>query len=190
MGLKKIAVILLVIFLANVAFGYTTMVIHEREMKKLKAETIVMKEMLMEVEEVRAQYYHPELELSKRLQFHTYIVCKRYKIDYELVLAVMMTESGFDIRAVNDNGDTVDRGLMQINSVNMDRFYELGYTDIFDPYQNIEYGIRILADRKNHFDDIHAIVGSYNMGVRGYREYDSKKTNYSIKVVSNIKKVK
>ena len=147
-----------------------------------------MKEMMVKSPDIRAQYYHPEIALNKHLQLHTYLVCDRYGVDYELVLGVMFAESSFRQKVTNKNlNGSIDYGLMQINDINLEKFKDMGYTDIMNPYQNIEFGVYLLSQRQNNFKDEHAIISSYKYGVNGYKKLVNKgykTTDYSIKVLS------
>lgn len=109
-----------------------------------------------------------DIPLSRELQRYTYQKCREYGLEYEMVLAVMWRESGFQTQAVgyNTNG-TRDSGLMQINDVNrrwlLDRH---GISDLLDPYQNITAGTAILADYFSKYGENHALM-AYQYGEQG-----------------------
>jgi len=64
----------------------------------------------------------------------------KHNLDPAFVAAVMQVESNFDVCAVSRAGA---RGLMQLMPATA---RELGVRDIFDPEQNIEAGVRYLAE--------------------------------------------
>jgi hypothetical protein len=131
-----------------------------------------------------------DIPLSKELQEFTYVTSKQYNVPYELVLAVIATESNFKINAINENSETnADLGIMQINSIHKEIFKEKGFTDIFDPYQNIEYGISYLAELYSKFEgNEHYTLSAYNKGEYGFKELLKQgitSTKYSRKVMEN-----
>lgn len=136
------------------------------------------------IEEVMPDY---DIPLDKELQQFTYEKCKEYGVDYNLVIAIMKTESNFKVDLIykNKNGSR-DQGIMQINTIHKENYTKLGFTDMLDPYQNIEYGIILLSDISSSFDDEHLILLNYNMGTRGARKVMNRgitSSKYSRKVV-------
>ena len=83
----------------------------------------------------------------------------KYNIDEELVRAVIQVESGWNAKAVSSKGA---RGLMQL----MPRTAEmLGVQDSFDPKQNIEGGIKYLAQLTDKYaGDVEKALAAYNAG--------------------------
>lgn len=128
-------------------------------------------------------------------QVHTYALCLEYEVEYELVLAVMNVESEGNPKATNHNKNgTVDKGYMQINSLNYEWLKEeLGITNFYNPWQNIRAGVFMLSDLTERHSDKHSVLMSYNMGERRTRQlhkqgiYSSK---YSRKVVESINQLK
>ena len=120
-----------------------------------------------------------DIPLDALLQEHIYLKCLWYDIPYELVLAVIKTESEFDADAFNKRSH--DSGIMQINKIHKEEFAEAGYTDIFDPYQNISYGIGYLAGFYHAYDqDEHKALMCYNMGEKKFRELSRKGITSSV----------
>lgn len=120
-----------------------------------------------------------DIPLDVLLQEHIYLKCLLYDIPYELVLAVIKTESEFDADAFNKRSH--DYGIMQINKIHMEAFAEAGYTDIFDPYQNTSYGISYLAGFYHAYDqDEHKALMCYNMGEKKFRELSRKGITSSV----------
>lgn len=83
-----------------------------------------------------------DIPLSAELQQDIRELAERYEVSYELVLAVIMTESSGKTDAVGDGGASV--GLMQIQP----KWYGDLITDtglsVDKPIENVELGIRIL----------------------------------------------
>lgn len=178
---KKLIWILLAIFLLNVGFGFMAAGIYNNRIETLESHMVTMKAMMVRSQDIRAQYYHEQIALNKYLQLHTYLECKRLNVDYEVVLSMMYVESRFDTDAINtsnSNGST-DHGLMQINDVNLDQFYDMGFDNIMNPYQNISFGIYLLSERMKTFNKVEYAVASYNLGVSGFYSLMDKGQDYT-----------
>ncbi|WP_246298835.1 lytic transglycosylase domain-containing protein [Desulfolutivibrio sulfodismutans] len=84
---------------------------------------------------------------------------RRYKIDPELVRAMVEVESGFVIEAVSPKGA---QGLMQIMP---GTGKDLGLTEPFEPGPNIEAGVRYMRDMLDRFGgDASLALAAYNAG--------------------------
>jgi soluble lytic murein transglycosylase-like protein len=114
--------------------------------------------------------YCPGIPLSPDLQKFTYRMCKRYNVDYSLVLAMMWRESRFQIHAANyNNNGTTDSGIMQINDVNKGWLAgEHGITNLFDPKQNISAGIIMLSELVEKYGEQKALM-AYQYGETGMK---------------------
>jgi soluble lytic murein transglycosylase-like protein len=90
----------------------------------------------------------------------------KYRLDPELIRAVMRAESGFDPMVVSSAGA---EGLMQLMPALAN---EMGVTDSFDPRQNIMGGaryLRWLLDR--HRGNVRLTLASYNAGPTAVDRY-------------------
>ena len=106
-------------------------------------------------------------------QKYAYNLCQQYGVQYELFLAVMYKESGFNSNAV---GGGNSYGLCQIhisNQSNLSR--KLGITNLLDPYDNMTAGVYLLANyinsaRSKVSGDAVEVYGlnAYNMGEDAY----------------------
>lgn len=62
-----------------------------------------------------------------------------------LAISVAYCESRFDTKAINyNNNKTIDRGLMQINSIHLETAKAMGLDVVTDPIHNIMYGLFLL----------------------------------------------
>ncbi|MEY6432662.1 transglycosylase SLT domain-containing protein [Thioalkalicoccus limnaeus] len=103
-----------------------------------------------------AQRVHPAqgeiAELVRRL-------APNYRLDPELVLAVIETESNFNPKALSPKNA---QGLMQLIPATAARF---GVRDVWDPEQNIRGGMAYLSWLLDHFDgDVSLALAGYNAG--------------------------
>jgi len=92
---------------------------------------------------------------------------ERYGIHETILRAIAVTESAMDPRAINRNtNDSVDVGLMQINSRWFPRLAEMGIQpgDLWDPCTNIYVGAWVLAGEVRHFGYTWRAIGAYNAG--------------------------
>lgn len=84
---------------------------------------------------------------------------KKYKVDFHLIKAIIQTESGFNPYAVSSKGA---RGLMQLMPETAQR---MNVSNLFDPKENIEGGIRYLKYLVSLFDDdLELSLAAYNAG--------------------------
>lgn len=85
-------------------------------------------------------------------------ICERYGVDPALVKAIIEVESKFNPKAVSTKGA---QGLMQLMPKTATLF---GAADPFDPYQNIEAGVRYLKYLLERFHDLTLALAAYNAG--------------------------
>jgi soluble lytic murein transglycosylase-like protein len=83
----------------------------------------------------------------------------RYNIDPLLILAQMKQESMFKQKATSHKGAS---GLMQLMPATARRF---GVTNIYEPQQNIDAGVKYMRWLLNKFDgDLNLALAGYNAG--------------------------
>ncbi len=101
----------------------------------------------------------------------SYIVdsCKRYSIDPLLIYSQMHQESTFKITATSYKGA---RGLMQLMPATAARF---GVTNIYEPKQNIEGGVKYMRWLLNTFGgDVALALAAYNAGEGAVMKYGNQ----------------
>ena len=88
----------------------------------------------------------------KHLLIYTYALCGEYNVDYELVKAVIQTESSWNHKAVSKSDA---RGLMQIKPQTAHAEFKTPAADLYDPYVNITLGIMYLSRLEYKLSLIH-----------------------------------
>lgn len=97
----------------------------------------------------------------------SYIIdsCLRYNIDPLLIYSQMHQESSFKLKATSYKGA---RGLMQLMPATALRF---GVTNIYDPKQNIEGGVKYMRWLLDTFGDVNLALAGYNAGEGAVMKY-------------------
>ena len=134
--------------------------------------------------------YSREIPLSDELQQFTYETAKKYGVNYDLMLAIMQTESQYQ-NVVSDNDE--DIGLCQINACNAEWLYEEhGIYNLMDERQNIEACAIILDKLQGQFDNESHVVMAYNLGASKAEKYikSGRITEYTEKVYENLEEIK
>ena len=134
--------------------------------------------------------YLRDIPLSDELQEYTYGIAQKYNVDYDLMLAIMQTESQFQ-NVISDNSE--DIGLCQINAINAEWLYtDYGIYNLMDERQNIEACAIILDKLQGQFDDESHVVMAYNLGAGKAEKYirSGKITEYTEKVYENMEEIK
>ncbi len=93
-------------------------------------------------------------------------ISEHHGVDPELVKAVAKTESNFNPRAVSNKGAF---GVMQLIPGTAKRF---GVTNVWDPKQNIEGGVKFLKFLMGVFpDNLPHVLAAYNAGENAVVKY-------------------
>lgn len=109
------------------------------------------------------------------LLYDSYIVesSRRYNIDPLLIYSQMHQESTFKSRATSNKGAA---GLMQLMPGTARRF---GVTDIYNPKQNIDAGVRYMRWLLDTFDgDVVLALAGYNAGEGAVMKYGNQVPPY------------
>lgn len=86
-------------------------------------------------------------------------------LDPELLRAVIVVESGFDVNAVSSAGA---QGLMQLMPSTAETY---GVHNAFDAEQNIRGGARYLRDLMDRYNDYELVLAAYNAGEEAVEKY-------------------
>lgn len=107
------------------------------------------------------------IPLDDEFQEYIHGVCDDYQIAYDLVLAVMKTESEFDDAVIGDRGEAV--GLMQIQPRWWQEKADSLGLDIHDNCGNVKLGIIILTEALDrNGGDLNKALKEYNAGTAEY----------------------
>lgn len=94
-------------------------------------------------------------------------ISARHRVDFALVKAIMHVESGFNPYATSPRGA---HGLMQLMP---DTARRHGVSDITDPLQNIEGGVRYIKYLAEQFNNKqYLIIAAYNAGENAVRRHN------------------
>ena len=192
MSLNKLHFLLgvLVTSLSVVIYMETT----EYELPELptKTETIVrMVNVPFNPSDYTAQAEEIESSLNKSKLKHILIyieaLCWEYGVDYEMVKAVIQTESDWNHKAVSTSGAI---GLMQVLPSTAMSEFNTPKQDLFDPYVNVTVGIKYLSKLDSHFDDLESTLTAYSHGPTATTKYSPTYVNnnfYVKRVFKNLK---
>ena len=107
--------------------------------------------------------YIKNCPLSGEIQREIFEICTDANISFELVMALIEKESGFDPGCVSDEGQSV--GLMQIQEKwHREVMDKLGCRDLYDPLQNVRVGVELLKRHFETYQDAAAALMAYNGG--------------------------
>jgi len=132
----------------------------------------------------QAKEIKSSLNKSKLKHILIYIeaLCWEYGVEYEMVKAVIQTESNWNHKAVSTSGAL---GLMQILPKTAMSEFQTPKEDLFDPYVNVTVGIKYLSKLNKQFNDLDATLTAYSHGPTVTRSYSKNyiKTNFYVKRV-------
>lgn len=132
----------------------------ERESDTVCAETQPVTECQTQVAPEQHIY---DIPLSPELQNSVRELADKYELSYELVLAVIMTESSGRADTVGDGGDSI--GLMQIQSKWYGELIAETGLSVDKPIENVELGILILCGFMDENDgSLDKALKQYNSG--------------------------
>ena len=135
---------------------------------------------------IQAEEIKSSLNKSKLKHILIYIeaLCWEYGVDYEMVKAVIQTESSWNHKAVSTSGAI---GLMQVLPSTAMSEFQTPKEDLFDPYVNVTVGIKYLSKLDEHFDDLESTLTAYSHGPTVTRKYSSRyiSNNFYVKRVLN-----
>ncbi|EAX48664.1 Lytic transglycosylase, catalytic [Thermosinus carboxydivorans Nor1] len=118
---------------------------------------------------VRTQSLKPAegAKTSSEIANMVHAAARRHGVDPQLALAIAQAESGLSPLAVSDAGAV---GVMQLMPETAN---QLGVRNIYDPWDNIDGGVRYLKSMLNMFNgDVIKAVAAYNAGPAAVARYD------------------
>ena len=159
------------------------------EVVRTKTETIVRMVDVPRVSEnydVQVEEIKSSLNKSKLKHILIYIeaLCWEYGVDYEMVKAVIQTESSWNHKAISEVGAI---GLMQVLPSTAKSEFKTPKKDLFDPYVNVTVGIKYLSKLNQDFDDVDAMLTAYSHGPTITKKYSNNyiSNNFYVKRVQN-----
>ena len=125
----------------------------------------------------------------KHLLIYTYALCQEYDVDYNLVKAIISTESSWNHKAVSRSDA---RGLMQIKPQTAFAEFKTPGGDLYDPYVNVTLGIMYLSRLTQHYKmkTQAELLTAYSHGptaTRGYSPTYVSNNFYVKRVFKNLK---
>jgi|TARA_R100000458_G_scaffold59327_1_gene69550 soluble lytic murein transglycosylase-like protein len=138
----------------------------------------------VQVEEIKSTLNKSKL---KHILIYIEALCWEYGVDYEMVKAVIQTESSWNHKAVSTSGAI---GLMQVLPSTAKSEFNTPKKDLFDPYVNVTVGIKYMAKLNQHFDDTDAMLTAYSHGPTITKKYSNNyiSNNFYVKrVQDNLK---
>ena len=123
----------------------------------------------------------------KHILIYIEALCWEYGVDYEMVKAVIQTESDWNHKAVSTSGAI---GLMQVLPSTAKSEFNTPKQDLFDPYVNVTVGIKYLSKLDSHFDDLESTLTAYSHGPTATKKYSPTYVNnnfYVKRVFKNLK---
>lgn len=143
----------------------------------------------------KSRYYTPSKKKNHRYSSNSYdnhikVIARRYRMDPNLIKAVIKTESGFNRYAVSKKGA---QGLMQLMPATA---RELRVRDPFDPRQNIDGGTRYLRQMMDTFGgNVILALAAYNAGPTRVKKHNKipripETISYVRKVLKQYRKYK
>jgi len=137
-----------------------------------------------QAEEIKSSLNKSKL---KHLLIYIEALCWEYGVDYEMVKAVIQTESSWNHKAVSTSGAI---GLMQVLPTTAKSEFNTSKQDLFDPYVNVTVGIKYLSKLDSHFDDLESTLTAYSHGPTATKKYSPTyvSNNFYVKrVFKNLK---
>ena len=123
----------------------------------------------------------------KHILIYIEALCWEYGVDYEMVKAVIQTESDWNHKAVSTIGAI---GLMQVLPSTARSEFDTPKQDLFDPYVNVTVGIKYLSELNQRFDDMESTLTAYSHGPTATKKYSPSyvSNNFYVKrVFKNLK---
>ena len=150
----------------------------------------------VEIPAIKPNFYDEAIELKhsslgtsklRHLLVYTWGLCEEYRVPYDIVKAVIQTESSWQHKAVSSSGAI---GLMQVKpSTSMSEFDTPG-SELYDPYVNVTIGIKYLARLHERFRDWNTTLTAYSHGPTATVAYTKEyiNTNFYVQKIGKNRK--
>ena len=150
----------------------TTVAIVMFYMEVIHSPAVVERPKYVEVEipAIRPNFHDEALELKhsslgksklRHLLLYTWGLCEEYRVPYDVVKAVIHTESSWKHKAVSKSGAI---GLMQVKPTTSLAEFNTPGPQLYDPYVNITVGVKYLARLHERFRDWNTTLTAYSHG--------------------------
>ena len=131
--------------------------------------------------------YKTNMSTSKIKHLLIYMdgIAEEYDVNYNLIKAVITTESAWNVKA-RSNVNAL--GLMQIMRA-CATDYKTPHKEMYDPYVNITVGTMYLSKLLKRFPDVETALVAYNEGPRHAQKYKDEyiyNAKYVIKVTNHL----
>ena len=139
-----------------------------------------------EAREIQSQY-RTNMSTSKIKHLLIYMdgMAKEYDVNYNLIKAVIQTESSWNVKA---RSRVNALGLMQVMKA-CATDYKTPHSEMYDPYVNITVGTMYLSKLLKQFPDVETALVAYNEGPRHAKKYKDEyiyNSRYVIKVTTHL----
>ena len=123
----------------------------------------------------------------KHILIYIHALCEEYNVDYDMVKAVITTESNWRHNAVSSSGAI---GLMQILPRTGMSVFNTPEKELYDPYVNVTVGIMYLSNLNETYDsDLYAVLTAYSHGPTAMKKYSLQyitQNNYVDRVIAEM----
>ena len=146
-------------------------VLCESEPDTLKVEVVkAVPNFQLEAHQIKSSLNKSKL---KHLLLYTYALCQEYDVEYDLVKAIISTESSWNHKAVSRSDA---RGLMQIKPQTAFAEFKTPSGDLFDPYVNVTLGVMYLSKltHKYSMDTLEKVLTAYSHGPTATKGYSGQ----------------
>ena len=161
----------LIVMLAAPKVLNVSHVLCESEPDTLKVEVVkAVPNFQLEAHQIKSSLNKSKL---KHLLIYTHALCQEYDVDYNLVKAIISTESSWNHKAVSRSDA---RGLMQIKPQTAFAEFKTPSGDLFDPYVNVTLGIMYLSKltHKYSMNTLEKVLTAYSHGPTATKSYSGQ----------------
>ena len=127
--------------------------------------------------------YRTNMSTSKIKHLLIYIdgIAKEYDVNYNLIKAVITTESSWNVKA---RSRVNALGLMQVMKA-CAKDFKTPHSEMYDPYINVTVGTMYLSKLLKQFPDVETALVAYNEGPRHAKKYKDEYI-YNSKYVTKV----